>query len=119
MVRAGPLVTGAAVVLVLAACGKATMSGHQESTGTSSTTDASSATRSRPYSTFARLPSVGAVVIRHGSYGLVIVDRATGGKRFVLAGAQAGECLSYLRANPNATAADVRTACPGSAGTHG
>ena len=45
----------------------------------------------------------------------MIRDRATRGKRFFLSGMQAGECLSYLKANPGASAKDVRAACPGEA----
>jgi hypothetical protein len=46
-------------------------------------------------------------------YGTVIVDRGTLGKRFSLSGVQAGECLSFLRANPHPSDTDVRAACPG------
>jgi hypothetical protein len=61
-----------------------------------------------------RLPSVGAVVVRREPRtGITIRDRSTHGKRFFLAGIQAGECLSYLKANPSASASDVRAACPG------
>jgi hypothetical protein len=63
-----------------------------------------------------RLPSVGDVVVRQEPrQGIVIRDRATHGKRFFLSGMQAGECLSYLKANPGALAKDVRAACPGEA----
>jgi hypothetical protein len=55
------------------------------------------------------------IVRRGGRDGIVIRDRATHGKRFVLTGIQAGECLSYLKANPSASAKDVRAACPGEA----
>jgi hypothetical protein len=47
--------------------------------------------------------------------GTVIRDRATHGKRFLLTGIQASECLSYLKANPAAAARDLRAACPGNA----
>jgi hypothetical protein len=61
-----------------------------------------------------RLPSVGAVIVRREPRkGITIRDRSTHGKRFFLAGFQAGECLSYLKANPNASESDVRAACPG------
>jgi hypothetical protein len=60
------------------------------------------------------LPSVGEVIVRQEPrQGMVIRDRATHGKRFFLSGIQAGECLSYLRANPGAPAKDVRAVCPG------
>jgi hypothetical protein len=55
------------------------------------------------------------IVRREARKGIVIRDRATNGKRFLLTGIQAGECLSYLRANPGASAKDVRAACPGEA----
>jgi hypothetical protein len=55
------------------------------------------------------------IVRREAREGIVIRDRATHGKRFLLTGIQAGECLSYLRANPSAPAKDVRAACPGEA----
>jgi hypothetical protein len=58
--------------------------------------------------------SVGVVLVRREAReGLVIRDRTTRGRRFFLTGIQAGECLSYLRANPAASAKDVRVACPG------
>jgi hypothetical protein len=66
-----------------------------------------------PSATSRKLPSVGEVIIQRGVYGTVIVDRATRGKRFSLSGVQAGECLSFLKANPNPSDADVRAACPG------
>jgi hypothetical protein len=67
-------------------------------------------------STADRIPWIGDVVIEHGRYGRVIVDKATGGKQFALAGFQAGECLRYIKANPNPSAADIRAACPGQHG---
>jgi hypothetical protein len=61
-----------------------------------------------------RLPSVGAVVVRREPrQGIVLRDQATHGKRFFLSAIQAGECLSYLKANPSAAESDVRAACPG------
>jgi hypothetical protein len=60
-----------------------------------------------------KLPSVGEVVIQGGPYGTQIIDRATRGKRFSLSGVQAGECRSFLKANPHPSGADVRAACPG------
>jgi hypothetical protein len=61
-----------------------------------------------------RLPSVGDVVVRRESRkGIVLRDEATHGKRFFLSSIQAGECLSYLKANPSAAESDVRAACPG------
>jgi hypothetical protein len=58
------------------------------------------------------VPHVGTVVISHLPL-LVIHDRATKGRRFYLEGVQAGECLSFLKANPTPSATDVRAACPG------
>jgi hypothetical protein len=58
---------------------------------------------------------VGVVVVTRQPYGLLIYDRATQGKRFALSGAQAGECLSFIRANPGASKRDLRAACPGEA----
>jgi hypothetical protein len=55
------------------------------------------------------------IVRREMRKGIVIRDRATRGKRFLLTGMQAGECLSYLKANPKASESDVRAACPGEA----
>jgi hypothetical protein len=61
-----------------------------------------------------RLPSVGDVVVRREPrQGIVLRDQATHGKRFFLSAMQAGECLSYLKANPTAGERDVRAACPG------
>jgi hypothetical protein len=63
-----------------------------------------------------RLPSVGEVVVRREPrQGIVLRDEATHGKRFFLSAIQAGECLSYLKANPSAAESDVRAACPGEA----
>lgn len=61
------------------------------------------------------MPLRGVIVRREARKGIVLRDRATGGKRFYLTGMQAGECLSYLKANPSASAKDVRAACPGEA----
>ena len=52
------------------------------------------------------------IVRRNPREGTVIRDGATHGERFLLTGIQAGECLSYLKANPAAPARDVRAACP-------
>jgi hypothetical protein len=63
-----------------------------------------------------RLPSVGEVVVRREPrQGIVLRDQTTHGKRFFLSSLQAGECLSFLRANPSAAESDVRAACPGEA----
>jgi hypothetical protein len=63
-----------------------------------------------------RLSSVGEVVVRREPrQGIVLRDEATHGKRFLLSAIQAGECLSYLKANPSAAESDVRAACPGEA----
>ena len=104
-----------AVILVAAtvACGLSACSGAGgKSSATSSAHDsptaaAASSSRVRP------LPDVGSIVIAHGRQGLVIRDRATHGRRFYLSGAQAGECLNFLAANPAASPRDVRAACPG------
>jgi hypothetical protein len=54
---------------------------------------------------------VGEVIVRQEPrQGTAIRDRATHGNRFFLSGIQAGECLSYLKANPGAPARDVRAA---------
>jgi hypothetical protein len=64
--------------------------------------------------TVLRLPSVGDVVVRREPRkGIVLRDQATHGKHFFLSAMQAGECLSYLKANPSASERDVRAACPG------
>jgi hypothetical protein len=69
---------------------------------------------SAPAGRVRELPSVGDVVVRSDPReGTVIRDGATHGKRFLLTGIQASECLSYLNANPAAPARDVRAACPG------
>jgi len=59
-----------------------------------------------------QVPGVGAIVVRRGPRGLVVVDRATGGRLIHLPGIQAGECLSYLKANPSASPSSARAACP-------
>jgi hypothetical protein len=122
------LVFGAVVVLTWALAGCAGGSGSSRPGTTASTEKApvkasahgsTSSTRqaaNRPSATSRKLPSVGEVIIQRGVYGTVIVDRATRGKRFSLSGVQAGECLSFLKANPNPSDADVRAACPGRRG---
>lgn len=59
-----------------------------------------------------RIAGLGTLVVRHRADGLVVVDRATGGRRLRLSGMQAGECLSYLEANPAAPPSAIRAACP-------
>lgn len=111
------IATGALLVCVLAGAATA---GAVVGFGSAPPPDAPAAstpadTTARP-STVSRIPGIGDVVIEHGRYGIVIVDQATGGKQFALAGFQAGECLSYIKANPNPSAADIRAACPGQHG---
>jgi len=106
------------VVILVAAtvgCGLSACSGGG---GTSSARDSAhsptpAAGTARPHARQLRLPSVGIVVVARRPDGLLIYDRATHGKRFSLSGLQAGECLSFLRANPGASKRDVRAACPG------
>ena len=62
------------------------------------------------------MPHVGTVVISYLPL-LVIHDRATNGRRFYLAGIQASECLSFLKANRQPSKRDVRAACPGAIGS--
>ena len=106
-------------ILVAATMGSglsACSGGDDTSSGTVSAhppTTAASSSRQRPRQL--RLPSVGVVVVTRQPYGLLIYDRATQGKRFALSGAQAGECLSFIRANPGASKRDLRAACPGEA----
>jgi hypothetical protein len=60
------------------------------------------------------LSGIGLVTIRGTSaQGIVIRDKRTGGTRFFLAGEQAGECLDFLRANPQPTREAFAAACPG------
>jgi hypothetical protein len=99
-------------------CGLSACSGGDDtSSGTVSahrpTTAAAAGSRQRPRQL--RLPSVGVVVVTRQPDGLLLYDRATQGKRFVLSGAQVGECLSFIRANPGASKRDLRAACPGEA----
>jgi hypothetical protein len=64
--------------------------------------------------TVQELPWVGEVVIRHSSgKGIVIRDKATGGSRFFLSDEEAGECLSFLDANPNPSRKSMEAACSG------
>jgi hypothetical protein len=64
--------------------------------------------------TVQELPWVGEVVIRRSSgKGIVIRDKATGGSRFFLSDEEAGECLSFLDANPNPSRKSMEAACPG------
>jgi hypothetical protein len=53
------------------------------------------------------------LIVIHRHYGLLLLDRRTRGKQFLLSGIQARECLSFLHANPHAAPNDVRAACPG------
>jgi hypothetical protein len=92
------------VICVLAGC-----SGGRSRSSSPPTTGVSAKTRA-----VLRLPSVGDVVVRRDPrQGIVLRDEATHGKRFFLSAIQAGECLSYLKANPSASESDVRAACPG------
>jgi hypothetical protein len=45
--------------------------------------------------------------------GIVIRDKRTGGSRFFLADMEAGECLDFLRANPQPSQEAFAAACPG------
>jgi hypothetical protein len=63
-----------------------------------------------------KLPWLGEVVIiRTSEHGIVIRDKATHGSRFVLSGVAAGECLSFLEANPEPSRQALESACPGNA----
>jgi hypothetical protein len=63
-----------------------------------------------------KLPWLGEVVIsRTSEHGIVIRDKASHGGRFVLSGQAAGECLSFLEANPEPSRQDLESACPGNA----
>jgi hypothetical protein len=102
----------AAAVLLI--CGLAGCSGGSSSS--SPPTNVLVRNVSAKTGTVLRLPSVGEVVVRREPReGIVLRDQATHGKRFFLSAIQAGECLSYLKANPNASESDVRAACPGEA----
>jgi hypothetical protein len=60
------------------------------------------------------IPGIGVLAIRRNSAeGIVIRDKRTGGNRFLLADEQAGECLDFLRANPQPTREAFAAACPG------
>jgi hypothetical protein len=62
--------------------------------------------------TVQELPWVGEVVITHSAgKGIVIRDRATGGSRFFLSDEEAGECLSFLDANPRPSRNSMEAAC--------
>jgi hypothetical protein len=113
-VDAGPVVILVAATVAVG-CGLSACSGGG---GTSSATVSgqprtTAAGTARPPARQLRLPSVGIVVVTRRPDGLLIYDRATHGKRFSVSGLQAGECLSFLRANPGASKRDVRAACPG------
>jgi hypothetical protein len=88
---------------------------------TSSTTNGAAATSNtlgasttgRP-AALLNLPGIGVLTIRRTSAeGIVIRDKRTGGSRFFLAGIQAGECLDFLRANPQPSQEAFAAACPG------
>jgi hypothetical protein len=108
-----PKISAALVTGVLLVCAVSACSGDGRSSSPSS--ESTAAATAQPTATTSRtLPSVGEVVVQKEPHqGNVIRDRATGGKRFFLSGIQAGECLSFLRANPGAAGKDVRAACPG------
>jgi hypothetical protein len=106
------IVTGVLLAFAVSAC-----SGDGRSSSPSYESTTAAKAQSNTATAGARtLPSVGEVVVQEEpDQGTVIRDRATGGKRFFLSGIQAGECLSFLKANPGAAAKDVRAACPGQA----
>jgi hypothetical protein len=95
-----PVTMLAATVAVCGTSGCSDANGRATGHSTSSTTSTQ------------RAAGLGIFVVRHATGGLVVVDRATNGRRLRLTGIQAGECLGYLRANPRASAASVRAACP-------
>ena len=100
-------------IVVLASVGSACSGGSSRSSAPPTTvTGADSDAATGQIQTLA---SVGEVIVRRGRQGIVIRDGRTHGKRFFLSGIQAGECLSYLKANPGAPARDLRAACPGEA----
>lgn len=88
---------------------------------TSTTTDGAVATvhtlgastTGRP-STEITVPGIGVLSIRRTSAeGIVIRDERTGGRRFFLTDIGAGECLDFLRANPQPSQEAFSAACPG------
>jgi hypothetical protein len=99
---------GVTILATAAVCGLSGCSSGSDGAAGARSTSPPTTTQAQPQ----RIAGVGAVAVRHGTGGLVIVDRATGGRRLHLSGIQAGECLSYLRANPSASESSVRTACP-------
>jgi hypothetical protein len=107
-----PTTSAAIVAAVFMACAFSGCSAGERSS--SPTSGPNTVTRAQSDAGVRNLPSVGEVVVRQEpQQGTVIRDRATGGKRFFLSGTQAGECLSFLKANPGAAARDVHAACPG------
>jgi hypothetical protein len=83
-------------------------------TGSSATSFPSSAATTDGPATTMNLPEIGLVTIRGTSaQGIVIRDKRTGGTRFFLVGVEAGECLDFLRANPEPTREAFAAACPG------
>jgi hypothetical protein len=55
------------------------------------------------------------VISRTSEHGIVIRDKATHGSRFFLSDIAAGECLSFLEANPEPSRQALESACPGNA----
>jgi hypothetical protein len=107
-----PTTSAAVVAGILLACAFSGCSAGGRSSSPSS--GPNTVTRAQSEAGVRNLPSVGEVVVRQmPQQGTVIRDRATGGRHFFLSGTQAGECLSFLNANPGAGAKDVRAACPG------
>jgi hypothetical protein len=92
-----------------------TSSANVDSTGTSSPSSLSTTQDAIGTSaTVQEFPWVGEVVIMHSSgRGVVIRDKATGGSRFFLSDEEAGECLSFLDANPNPSRNSMEAACSG------
>jgi hypothetical protein len=89
-----------------------TTSGPTESSDTSH--GPSSSTIRHTVATVQKLPWIGEVVIsRSAERGIVIRDRTTAGSSFFLSDELAGECLSFLEANPGASRQAVESACPG------
>jgi hypothetical protein len=106
----------AALSIVLARC-----SFHETSPPSATTSDGGSSASFPPGASTTtgsaatmNLSGIGQVTIRRTSaQGIVIRDKRTGGTRFFLAGEQAGECLDFLRVNPQPTREAFAAACPG------
>jgi hypothetical protein len=109
-----PLIAALGIVLARCSFHETSPSIATTSEGGSSASSPSRASTTGGPAAPINVPGIGVLTIRRtAAEGIVIRDKRTGGSRFYLADGQAGECLDFLRANPQPSQEDFAAACPG------